>query len=81
MYVQFLRCCIILVMAQCEVKCDHVTSYSEASYERYGPIPDGTPCTVSGYFDSFVEKNDLLRISGRQGLCVQGYCRVITTSS
>ena len=67
---------LIAVWGQCEVKCDKVEGYSTSSFERYGLMPDGTPCVDADYQTTDWEMNYLTRRSGRQARCIQGYCQV-----
>ena len=75
--IKFIQLCsLIAVWGQCEVKCDKVEGYSTSSFDRYGLMPDGTPCVDADYQTTDWEMNYLTRRSGRQARCIQGYCQV-----
>ncbi|XP_060551540.1 A disintegrin and metalloproteinase with thrombospondin motifs 1-like isoform X2 [Ruditapes philippinarum] len=59
---------------QCEVVCDTISGYTIPGSERHSIMPHGTPCSHSSLTSSFVENNNLPRISGMYGSCVQGHC-------
>ncbi|KAL3848173.1 hypothetical protein ACJMK2_019047, partial [Sinanodonta woodiana] len=58
---------------QCEVHCNVRTGYTSPADQRYGFMPDGTPCTPSVTLNT-ADTNGYPRVSGVYGACVQGYC-------
>ncbi|XP_052783844.1 A disintegrin and metalloproteinase with thrombospondin motifs 1-like isoform X1 [Mya arenaria] len=60
---------------QCEVKCDTVEGKTVGGFQRFGLMPDGTPCDIPETA-TFIELNNLPRGSGRTGRCVQGFCQL-----
>ncbi|KAK3584787.1 hypothetical protein CHS0354_021248 [Potamilus streckersoni] len=59
---------------QCEILCNVRSGYtSPSSSQRYGLMPDGTPCTSTATLN-IADTRGYPRVSGVYGACVQGYC-------
>ncbi|KAL3848174.1 hypothetical protein ACJMK2_019048, partial [Sinanodonta woodiana] len=58
---------------QCEVTCHVRSGYTSSSAQRYGLMPDGTPCTSTAALNR-ADTDGYPRVSGVYGACVQGYC-------
>ena len=71
-------CCIkhfVLEHGQCEVKCDLKAGQTK-DRNRFGLMPDGTPCS---HPDIEGDRKELFKLStrkGRDARCLQGYCYV-----
>ncbi|XP_052784726.1 A disintegrin and metalloproteinase with thrombospondin motifs 1-like isoform X3 [Mya arenaria] len=53
---------------QCEVTCDTADGVTVGDFQRFGLMPDGTPCDIPET-TTFIS-------SGRTGRCIQGYCHM-----
>ncbi|KAK3584781.1 hypothetical protein CHS0354_021241 [Potamilus streckersoni] len=62
------------VHGQCEVHCNVRSGYTSSSSQRYGIMPDGTPCTSTATLN-IADTRGYPRVSGVYSACVQGYCK------
>ena len=59
---------------QCEVLCDTQSGFTRPPFQRFGLMPDGTPCSPDT--QTFAERYNLPGTTGTSSHCVQGYCIV-----
>ncbi|KAL3848097.1 hypothetical protein ACJMK2_018976 [Sinanodonta woodiana] len=62
--------------ATCEVTCTPKNNHSVGTYQRFGLMPDGTPCSTSSLEPTYEDTIGAPGSTGKVTACLQGYCKV-----
>ncbi|KAK3584799.1 hypothetical protein CHS0354_021262 [Potamilus streckersoni] len=62
--------------ATCEVTCTPKNNYTPSTQQRYGLMPDGTPCRTKSLEPTYGENIGAPGSTGKVTACLQGYCKV-----